>query len=108
MDFDFEVKKAMDSIYKAIDPMLVLNETYKLTKNASSEEILLDTGAKGFYIFRIDRRMERLFVQTPISGTHQYEFSAEDKTWLDVHDKHDMRGLITRDLLRHSRGCPKF
>jgi len=108
VDFDFEVKKVMDQIYKAIDPLMVLNDSFKLSRDDHKEEILLDADKKGFYIFRVDRGMQRLFVQTPISGAHQYEFSPEDKTWLDVRDKHDMRGLVTRDLLRHARGCPKF
>ena len=32
----------------------------------------------------------------------------EQGLWLSVQDGHDMRGLVTRDLLRHCRGCPNF
>lgn len=97
----------IDNVEIAIKPILPLNPTYQMTRS-NPEELVLNVGAKGSYIFKIDRDMMLLTVQTPISGVHQYDFEVNDGQWLSVIDGHDMRGLVTRDLLRHCTGLPNF
>ena len=46
--------------------------------------------------------------RSPVSGSNRYKYSVEDKLWLCVRDGHDLRGIITRDLIRHSMGLPTF
>ena len=82
-----------------LDPLVLADEAVTLCLNA---------GNKGSYMFTVDRQLERLNVQSPISGTYSYTYSEEQGLWFSVIDNHDMRGLITRDLLRHCRGCPMF
>ena len=124
-------------IYRSIDPLLELNEgfhwscsrldmlqqiaaKYTGTRTADltvldplvladdSVTLCLNAGNKCSYIFSVDRQLERLNVQSPISGTYSYTYQEEQGLWYSVIDNHDMRGLITRDLLRHCRGCPMF
>lgn len=111
INFTFQIQKVLSQIYTALEVgIMPLNKDYKLIRNIEDqkESISLDVGEKGFYIFSVDWLMELLTVQTPISGIRQYEYEPEEDTWLNTIDRHDMRGLVTRDLLRHSRGCPKF
>ena len=111
VNFALEIDKVLNQVWAALDVgIMPLNAEYKLTRNqaARNESISLDAGDKGFYIFSVDWANELLTVQTPISGVRQYGYAPEEGTWLNTVDGHDMRGLITRDLLRHSRGCPKF
>ena len=82
-----------------LDPLVLADEAVTLCLNA---------GSKGSYMFTVDRQLERLNVQSPISGTYSYSYNEEQGLWFSVIDNHDMRGLITRDLLRHCRGCPMF
>lgn len=111
VDFGVEIGRVLNQIYRAIDVgIMPVNTEYKLMRSMEGghESISLDAGEKGYYIFSVDWKMERLTVQTPISGIRQYEYEPSDDTWLNTVDRHDMRGLVTRDLLRHSRGCPSF
>jgi len=111
VSFPLEIGKVLDQVHAALEVgIMPLNAEYKLTRSQAprNESISLDAGDKGFYIFSVDWANELLTVQTPISGVRQYEYSPDDGTWLNTIDKHDMRGLVTRDLLRHCRGCPKF
>mmetsp|Transcript_2307 Transcript_2307/g.2426 ORF Transcript_2307/g.2426 Transcript_2307/m.2426 type:complete len:233 (-) Transcript_2307:1-699(-) len=108
-------------IARALSPLVPMNPGYSLgathdiSKNAFELSIdndpivlTLETGVKGPYIFSIDRQNERLIVQSPISGIFQYAWDVESKLWLGSVDRHDLRGLITRDLLRHATGLCAF
>jgi frataxin-like iron-binding protein CyaY len=134
LDFNQHAIVAMLQIYKTLSPLLEMNQGFQwtcsqldvlkkvateygkdptdtsvLNQLAYSDEslrLLFDVGVRGSYIFTVDRQQERVNVQSPISGTYSYAYDGE--YWLSVMDGHDMRGLITRDLLRHCCGCPMF
>jgi len=111
VNFSFQIEKVLNQLYSALEVgIMPMNTDYKLSRSleAQKESISLDTGEKGFYIFSVDWANEFLTIQTPISGVRQYAYVPEGDTWLNTIDGHDMRGLVTRDLLRHSRGMPKF
>ena len=76
-------------------------------------------------MLRGDYDNQLLILQSPVSGTMQYfydntasstrtgsgekeEQKVDMSLWLNVHDGHDIRGIITRDLLRHARGVVDF
>jgi hypothetical protein len=42
------------------------------------------------------------------SGTYEYIFNVLTKAWDNVQDGHDLRGLLTRDLLRLGADVPAF
>lgn len=111
VNFSFQIDKVLSQIYEALDVGIIpVNADFKLARctDRAQESVSLDAGDKGFYVFSVDWKMERLTVQTPISGVRQYEYEPADGTWLNTIDRHDMRGIVTRDLLRHAKGCPKF
>jgi|LauGreSBDMM110SN_4_FD.fasta_scaffold98753_2 hypothetical protein len=110
-DFNSKGNDVLNEIQSALQPILIANTTYSLTRDTNeknNERITLNTGSKGYYIFIIDSKVQNLIIQTPISGILQYSYDAEENLWLNVLDRHDMRGLVTRDLLRHSLGMAKF
>ena len=48
-----------------LDPLVLADDSLTLCLNA---------GNKGSYIFTVDRQLERLNVQSPISGTYSYTY----------------------------------
>ncbi len=111
--FDFNSKgcDVLNHIQSALQPILVANTSFSLNRDKNeknNERITLNTGSKGYYVFTIDSVIQKLIIQTPISGMLQYYYDVNENLWLNVLDKHDMRGLVTRDLLRHSLGMAKF
>lgn len=60
------------------------------------------------YSFTADPSAEVLQINSPVSGAIEYKYDVPTGQWLSVEDKHDFRGLITRDLLRHALGVPDF
>jgi frataxin-like iron-binding protein CyaY len=88
-------------------PLLPLNEGMSITRTTPNE-LVLDTGAKGKYKFRVDDVKENLVLSSPLAGIIFYYFSLETQQWLSVRDNHDFRGLVTRDWLRIHAGCPLF
>jgi len=111
--FDFNVKanEVLSQIQSALQPVLIANTSFTLTRDRNeknNERITLNTGSKGYYVFTIDNMIQNLIIQTPISGMLQYCYDSKQNLWLNVLDGHDMRGLVTRDLLRHTLGMAKF
>ena len=107
-DWDFleEAKKCIKAVSIALEPMMELNEEFKL--NTTDDELILDVGPRGQVVLSVDTKQECLCLSTPISGVFEYLYDVETGQWLGSVDRHDMRGMITRDLLRHFRGMPNF
>lgn len=105
-DFDEEAKKLMNLIIKAVEPILEINGYYFEDRGAMG--LALKCGSKGSYTFKIDFEELILIYRSPVSGSLQYKFCPESKLWLSINDGHDLRGIITRDLIRHSMGMPNF
>ena len=74
----------------------------------SLDELVVYIGERGTYTVRIDKYQQVLALISPISGHHKYFSDPEEGLWLGTADRHDLRGLITRDLLRHAIGFPQF
>lgn len=93
----------------AISPLIPMNPGYKL-RRTGTDSLELDCGSKvGKYMFGVDYEEERITYQSPLSGNLEYMVDDEDGgVWLNARDGHDMRGIITRDLLRHAAGLCKF
>lgn len=110
-DFNSKGSDVLNLIQSALQPILVANTSFSLTRDRNeknNERITLNTGSKGYYVFTYDTMIQNLIIQTPISGMLQYYYDINENLWLNVLDKHDMRGLVTRDLLRHTLGMAKF
>jgi frataxin-like iron-binding protein CyaY len=103
---EFEGRAMLDRIEKAMRPMQPLNETMEFTR--LQNELHVNTGVKGWFIFRIDLKTQSLVMSSPQSGTFSYKFCHSSREWLDESDNHDLRGMLTRDLLRVYVGCPQF
>ena len=71
-------------------------------------KLIVDTGERGQFVFTIDNDNEVMNFVSPISGVYQYVFDEETGEWLNSLDGHDIRGMITRDLIKHFKGCPSW
>jgi frataxin-like iron-binding protein CyaY len=128
-DFNSKATEVLKQIYNALIPIINMNNGYKLyfissdndnndnnkindnindITDLQGKELILEAGNRGSYIFRIDKQYQFLIVTSPTSGVYQYNYSIPDGYWLSIIDGHDMRGLVTRDLLRHCTGLPQF
>jgi frataxin-like iron-binding protein CyaY len=106
-NFKDKATEALVSIEKALSPLTPLNDVFEINR-VSDDELSVDTGKKGKYIFRVDHENTQLFVASPMSGNFNYSYDPASGYWLGTNDNHDMRGLVTRDLLRHCTGLPDF
>lgn len=93
-------------IEEAILPLKPLNEPFNIIKKKNALEI--DTGERGWFIFRVDHHEQTLVVQAPYSGIFAYKYEYETKLWLNDRDNHDMRGIVTRDFIKGFIGFPEF
>jgi frataxin-like iron-binding protein CyaY len=103
-NFDIEAKKMLLKIETGISPLENMNENFAIIKPA--EEELIIQVKRGKFIFKLDHTNQFIVLQSYISGHHKYFYDLEDKQWLCVKDGHDLRGLITRDFMKHSNGLP--
>jgi frataxin-like iron-binding protein CyaY len=105
-DFDHEAKNMLREIEDAITPMKKLNKDFEFVKLAG--EFQVNTGENGWFIFKINRNDKSIYMASPLSGPFEYKYCPENKNWLNSLDKHDMRGMIVRDMLRKFVGVPQF
>jgi frataxin-like iron-binding protein CyaY len=106
--FSAKSKEFLIKFQSAVQPMCEVNPSFLITNNEGNEEVILDVGAKGKFVLKTDHEIQRLNLSTPISGVFQYKYDNATGEWLCEVDNHDIRGLITRDLIRYFRGCPSF
>ena len=105
-----EGTKLLASLHRALAPLVPLNPGFVLSLSSDGNALSLDMGAKrGSYEFTLDFPQQQVNVLSPVSGVFAYVFEAESGLWLSLaEDRHDLRGLVTRDILRHCIGCPAF
>ena len=105
-DFDIEFSKALELVNEAVQPLTKVNEDFEV-HYVPKESLTIET-SRGSYRFIPERSRKLMTLVSYFSGFHNYYFDAEEKLWLSESDKHDMRGLITRDIMRHWNGMPHF
>ena len=117
-DFDKEMNRLLTNIYHGVLPMKEVNVEFSVTLNLEACSLMIDTLRGNFSLSSVDAadagvtaaslssESKFLRFQTYISGVHHYSYIAQDDVWRSVQDDHDIRGLITRDLLKHCAGCP--
>lgn len=67
-------------------------------------DVIVDYGEnRGEMRFVVNAENRTLDVISPVSGGLQYAYDVSTDSWLHVHDRHDLRGIIVRDFLRS--GC---
>ena len=104
--FHEEAEKFIIKTKDVMENMKEFNSEFHVTYCES--KLVVDTGEKGQFIFEIDKADEKIMLVSPVSGVFHYEFDVETGEWISCLDRHDIRGLVTRDLLKHWKGCPKY
>ena len=105
LKFEEEAMNTLKSISKAMDPLQSVNSDFSL--QLQDKELTIQF-SRGKFILKVNDIKEIITLQSYISGFHHYQFDSETRTWLSIKDGHDLRGLLTRDILRHNAGCPNF
>lgn len=88
--------------------MRALNDPFHLTRQET--ELVLDLGpGKGAFTLQRDWASNQLVYLSPVSGLNKYAYDAGEGRWLSIaDDKHDLVGILTRDLIRLCVGCPQI
>lgn len=88
--------------------MKSLNDPFLVEQN--DVELTIDLGAdKGKFTLQRDMEHNQLIFLSPVSGVNKYQYHSEDDRWLSIaSDKHDLVGILTRDLIRVCVGCPQI
>lgn len=99
--FDERVEELLSRIYGGLETMKELNEPFDVSRDELSLTIDLgeDTGA---FILRAQR--PSVYLQSPVSGTHIYEFDEQHHWWASKADSHILLELLARELLRVGEG----
>ena len=117
-DFDKEMNRLLTNIYDGVLPMKDVNVEFSVTLNLEGCSLIIETLRGNFSLTSVDAadagvtaaslssESKFLRFQTYISGVHHYSYIEQEDVWRSVQDDHDVRGLITRDLLKHCAGCP--
>lgn len=106
IDFQEKAEQCVSKIKSVMEDMKTHNNNFTIT--SSESELVVDVGDKGKFVFTIDYEMSRINFLSPVSGVFQYTYDETTMQWLDSNDNHDIRGLVTRDLLRYWKGLPNF
>eukprot|EP01041_Mallomonas_annulata_P008357 gene8357-17216_t len=106
LQFRDEAKNMLQKIKIAVSDMKSLNPTFNIELTDTC--LFIDIGEKGAFIVQSDNVMENINLISPVSGALEYKYDPESQNWLSIRDNHDIRGLMTRDLVRICVGCPNF
>lgn len=117
--FDDEIRKVLLKLETACRPMIELNEKFSVERVANSEnaglegdkalESVVVKTLRGKFTFRADMKNRTLCVESYITGFNVYVLDPISGQWLsNKDDKHDMRGMVIRDFLRHCTGFPSL
>jgi hypothetical protein len=106
-DFDDEAAKIIRKIYDEALPMEKDNAGFEVSYDPEEPSLVIFT-AKGKLAFSKDTTRPVLIYQSFNSGSHNYMFHAEEGLWLSDQDEHDIRGIVTRDLIKHNIGMPNL
>jgi frataxin-like iron-binding protein CyaY len=106
IDFAEEAQRMFKSIEAAVAPLESQNTNFNVSYGNDGELVIATH--RGRHILKVDGNRRLIVLQSYFSGFHKYAFFPEEQTWLSIQDGHDLRGLLTRDLMRHCIGVPAF
>jgi hypothetical protein len=106
-DFDEEAARIIRKIYDQALPMEKTNPGFEVSYDPDEPSLVIFT-AKGKLAFSKDTTRPVLIYQSFNSGSHNYMFNTDEGLWLSDQDEHDIRGIVTRDLIKHNIGMPNL
>lgn len=109
VDFLKESRAFLDRVERGLADMKEVNEPFNIERDET--ELVVDLGqAKGKFTLQRDWTQNQLVLLSPVSGINKYEFhGGREQRWLSVtEDRHDLVGMLTRDLIRVCAGCPQI
>jgi hypothetical protein len=109
VDFLAESRAFLDRVEAGLAGMKAVNDPFEIVRDET--ELVLDLGpAEGKFTLQRDWTQNQLVLLSPVSGINKYEYhGGADKRWLSVtEDRHDLVGMLTRDLIRVCAGCPQI
>ncbi|EWM25875.1 hypothetical protein Naga_100054g32 [Nannochloropsis gaditana] len=109
VDFGEATGALFDRIEKGVAGMQELNDFFVVNRQ-NKVELVIDLGpGKGAFTLQRDWAHNQLVYLSPVSGCNKYEYEQAGRRWLSIaEDKHDLTGILTRDLIRMCVGCPEL
>ncbi|EQC37774.1 hypothetical protein SDRG_04801 [Saprolegnia diclina VS20] len=98
----------LDKVEAAVAPLLPpVNENFVVQRTTSPPKLVLQTTTHEFEI-AVLAKPQKIEFTSPISGLRTYIYNGKTQRWEDETDRHDVEGLLTRDLMRTCTGIPTF
>lgn len=109
VDFGKVTGALFDRVEAGVAGMRALNDPFIINRQDEAE-LVLDLGpGKGAFILQRDWAQNQLVYMSPVSGCNKYAYDGGEGRWLSVaEDRHDLVGIMTRDLIRMCVGCPQI
>jgi hypothetical protein len=122
-------------VEKGVEGMRGLNDPFEVRRSGDGMELELDLGpSKGKLTLQRDWAVDQLVYMSPVSGLNKYNFDNAERRWLSIAEdrcggarpvhaplpsadgrasrlpprRHDLVGILTRDLIRLCTGCPQI
>lgn len=110
VDFLAESGAFLDRVERGLADMREVNDPFEIARDEA--ELVVDLGpAKGKFTLQRDWTQNQLVLLSPVSGIYKYQCHGKkgERRWLSVtEDRHDLVGMLTRDLIRVCAGCPQI
>jgi len=109
IDFSKVTGALFDRVEAGVAGMKALNDPFIINRQDEAE-LVLDLGpGKGAFTLQRDWAQNQLVYMSPVSGCNKYAYDGGEGRWLSVaEDRHDLVGIMTRDLIRMCVGCPQI
>jgi len=109
IDFGKVTGALFDRVEAGVAGMQELNDPFIINRQDEAE-LVLDLGpGKGAFTLQRDWAQNQLVYMSPVSGCNKYAYDGGEGRWLSVaDDRHDLVGIMTRDLIRMCVGCPQI
>lgn len=113
-----DVKRIQRKVVKAVTHMIPLNPKFSIeyypkgfqqNKHFKFDEVLVIYTAHGRFQLRPDYEHNNLVFISHVSGHMCYDYYPEEDAWLsNKFDRHNLIGMLTRDMNQKCMGCPNF
>lgn len=106
-DFDKEVSAILRKIHTEVMKMRESNQGIEVDFYPDEAALYIHTKQGRLNLFKESERCVLVF-QSFNSGNINYSFDPKERQWLSNMDKHDLRGIVIRDLIKHNTGMPNL
>lgn len=81
-----------------------LDDDQVTVEEYTSDSLTISVKDKGSYIIEIEKDLNFLCLNSPISGFFKYTYDENCGFWVNIKDQHILDDLLIREFCKHSKG----